>query len=212
MSAIEFDRMRALFPRDVPVFPLPGAVLFPGSLMPLHIFEPRYREMVRDALAGDRLIAVGLLLECDREQYETHPPFHETVCVGHLLQHKMLPDGRSNIVLVGVGAGTARPTERGKSYPTAEVELIDEQRGDDYDALLRRVHEASPPGDQEFEDLWERLAEILPAAEVPGALLGSCAQAAAIPPAQKLLLLEEPSLLRRGERLLEFLNRSWRWN
>ena len=209
---IDLDAMRALFPCDVPVFPLPGAVLFPGALMPLHVFEPRYREMVSDALAGDRLIAMALLLECDREEYEARPPFHETVCVGHLLQHKMLPDGRSNIVLVGVGAGTARPTERGKPYRTAEVELIEEQRGDDVDALLRRVHGVSPPGDQEFEDLWERLAEILPAAELPGALLGSCAQAAAIPAAQKLLLLEESSIPRRAERLLEFLNRSWRWN
>lgn len=77
----------------VPVFPLPGTVFFPRTSLPLHIFEPRYRAMLRHALAGERLIAVSLACEAG---------FREIATVGRISLHDPLEDGRSNIVLEGL--------------------------------------------------------------------------------------------------------------
>jgi len=212
MTRIDLAAIRRRFPREVPVFPLPGAVLFPGALMPLHIFERRYQEMLRDALEEGGLIAMALLLDCDKSEYDASPPFHETVCVGHVIQHKTFPNGRSNIVLVGVGAGKAAATEAGKPYRTAQVELFEFAPDSASEAMVRRVYEASPTGAESFEEMREQLGVLLEEAEIPGAILGACAQKAAVTPIQKLSLLEESDLGRRGEQLLRMLERSWRWN
>ena len=99
-------------PLTIPIFPLPGAILFPRSQLPLHIFEPRYREMVRDAMDGAGQIGMiqPLSLEGDK------PPLYEVGCVGDIVGVEELDDGRFNIVLHGanrfrlvreVGAETA---------------------------------------------------------------------------------------------------------
>ncbi|MCI0571505.1 MAG: LON peptidase substrate-binding domain-containing protein [Myxococcaceae bacterium] len=84
------------------VFPLPSAVLFPHSLLPLHIFEPRYRAMVQDALAGDRVIALGGLKAGWESDYEGRPPLLPLVCAGVVAWHEELPDGRYNLLLQGM--------------------------------------------------------------------------------------------------------------
>ena len=82
----------------VPVFPLAGALLFPRAQLPLHIFEPRYREMVRDALEGDRLIAMV------QPKDDGDPPaLFEVGCLGTIVGSEALDDGRYNIVLEGIG-------------------------------------------------------------------------------------------------------------
>ena len=78
----DFESITGQFPREVPVFPLPETVLFPGSLLPLHVFEPRYRQLVDDLRDGDGLLAIGLLDRCDPSEYEQAPPFLPTVCIG----------------------------------------------------------------------------------------------------------------------------------
>ena len=81
----------------VPIFPLAGALLFPGSQLPLHIFEPRYRAMIRDALASDRLIAMIQ----PRDEDET-PELFDIGCIGRISACDELDDGRFNIVLEGL--------------------------------------------------------------------------------------------------------------
>ena len=81
----------------VPIFPLAGALLFPRTHLPLHIFEPRYREMVRDALAGDRLIAM-----IQPRDAEEPPTVFEIGCLGRIISSEELEDGRYNIVLEGI--------------------------------------------------------------------------------------------------------------
>ncbi|MGZ8282100.1 MAG: LON peptidase substrate-binding domain-containing protein [Allosphingosinicella sp.] len=81
----------------VPIFPLAGALLFPGSQLPLHIFEPRYRAMVRDALASDKLIAMV------QPKGEDEPPtLFDVGCIGRIAACDELEDGRFNIVLEGL--------------------------------------------------------------------------------------------------------------
>jgi Lon protease-like protein len=82
----------------IPVFPLAGAILFPGAQLPLHIFEPRYRAMVADALAADRLI--GMVQP--RDQGEP-PALFGIGCLGKIVGADALDDGRYNIVLEGLG-------------------------------------------------------------------------------------------------------------
>jgi Lon protease-like protein len=86
---------------DVPLFPLPNAQLFPHALLPLHVFEPRYRELVRDCMAGDRMMAVALLEPGYEAAYEGRPPVRPVCGVGRIIAHEPLPDGRSNILLRG---------------------------------------------------------------------------------------------------------------
>src|SRR5215471_8104713 len=86
----------------LPLFPLPNVVLFPNVFLPLHIFEPRYREMVADALAGDRLIGM-VLLKPGWEQQDADPPsVYPLGCSGVITHVDQLADGRYNIVLRGI--------------------------------------------------------------------------------------------------------------
>ncbi len=83
------------------VFPLPSAVLFPNAILPLHIFEPRYRAMVRDALASDQLIALADL-QPGWESVQGPPALASIGCVGSIVWSEELPDGRFNILLQGL--------------------------------------------------------------------------------------------------------------
>src|SRR5512133_4026618 len=82
----------------IPIFPLPGAILFPRSQLPLHIFEPRYREMVRDAMDGPGRIA---MIQPHRLDDDNQAPLYAVGCVGELVGVEELEDGRFNIVLLG---------------------------------------------------------------------------------------------------------------
>ena len=82
----------------VPIFPLSGAILFPRSQLPLHIFEPRYREMVRDAIDGAGRIA---MIQPHRIDNDNQAPVYAVGCVGELVGVEELEDGRFNIVLLG---------------------------------------------------------------------------------------------------------------
>jgi uncharacterized protein len=86
----------------LPIFPLPDVVLFPHALLPLHVFEPRYREMTADVLAGTRLLAVARLRPGFEAEYAGRPPVHEMAGVGYVVNAEKLPDGRYNMTLRGV--------------------------------------------------------------------------------------------------------------
>jgi len=85
----------------LPLFPLPNAVLFPGALMPLHVFEPRYRAMVRDVLATHRSMAVVMIVDATHTDEHGHPAIARVAGVGTIIDHAELPGGRYNILLRG---------------------------------------------------------------------------------------------------------------
>src|SRR3990172_3672334 len=76
------------------LFPLPNLVMYPHVMQPLHIFEERYREMLEDAVAGDRLIAMALLKPGWETDYESRPPIARFACLGKAVTHPRTPDGR----------------------------------------------------------------------------------------------------------------------
>jgi Lon protease-like protein len=88
----------------LPVFPLPQIVLFPNALLPLHIFEPRYRAMLKDCLATHRAIALALLgPDIPGGADQGLPPIAAIAGVGVIIEHQSLSDGRANVVLRGRG-------------------------------------------------------------------------------------------------------------
>jgi uncharacterized protein len=87
---------------ELAVFPLPDVVFFPHTLLPLHVFEPRYRALTADVLEGSRLLAVARLRPGFEANYEGRPPIFEIAGVGACLSADRLPDGRYNLLLRGV--------------------------------------------------------------------------------------------------------------
>jgi len=108
--------------RRIPIFPLPGVVFFPETTLPLHVFEPRYREMLADALAGDRVLGIQLLNPAGPPDDAGRPSVFEIGCAGEIAEHEPLEDGRSNILLRGVFRyRIEREVPAGRLYRVAEV-------------------------------------------------------------------------------------------
>lgn len=84
------------------LFPLDGVVMFPHVVLPLHIFEPRYRQMTRDALGSDRLITIIQAKPPEVWTPDAEPALEPVGCLGRILDHEMLPDGRYNFLLLGL--------------------------------------------------------------------------------------------------------------
>ena len=115
-------------PDIIPVFPLPNVVLFPQVQLPLHIFESRYREMVRDiAGTAQPLMGMALLRGEWQEQYEGSPPIFPIGCVGKMVKTVPLPDGRFNILLQGLREYRVQEEFHDKSYRQARVEWLPEK-------------------------------------------------------------------------------------
>ena len=89
-------------PDIVSIFPLPTVVFFPETYLPLHIFEPRYREMVQEAAGHEQCIGMALLKDGWEDQYEETPPIYSIGCVGQIISSHKLSDGGYNIVLQGL--------------------------------------------------------------------------------------------------------------
>ncbi len=119
---------------DLPVFPLPNTVLFPNTLLPLHVFEPRYQQLLRRVMAGDKRIAIALLAPGWEPHYYGAPDIHPVMGLGEVISHNELKDGRSNILLRGL----------------ARVHVIEEQHtGLEYRTVRARVAAApTAPSEQ----------------------------------------------------------------
>src|ERR1700730_19056361 len=109
--------------RHLPLFALPGVVLLPGTLLPLHIFEPRYRAMVADALEGDRTIGMAMLKPGWRRE-ESRPSISPVGGAGEIVESEELPDGRYNIVLEGRFRYRVLQEAKTELYRTPRIEEV----------------------------------------------------------------------------------------
>jgi uncharacterized protein len=129
-------------PGVIPLFPLPGVVLFPHVSLPLHVFEPRYRKMVEDALEGHKTIGMVLLRPGWETDYYGRPPVFGTGCAGRIEACEPLEGGKYDVVLQGVTRFRVVEEHAGQPYrlatvePRPEVEAADTV---DLDGLRRRV-------------------------------------------------------------------------
>ena len=122
----------------IPIFPLPSVVLFPGVFLPLHVFETRYREMVKDALGGDRLIGVTLLKPGWDREPANQPPVFGVGCAGLISHLEELDDGRYNIVLRGIERFRILDEEAERSYRRAHVDYLADRFADAERETVRR--------------------------------------------------------------------------
>ena len=194
-----------MIPDLLPLFPLPNVVLFPNVFLPLHIFEPRYREMVADALAGDRVIGMVLLKPGFADDYEGRPPVYSLGCSGLITHCERLPDGRFNLILRGLERFRIRDEDHSLSYRRA---IVDEILESDLDAAGRAVlrHQRT-----KLEALLRPTVERL--GVDPGAasamsdadVVNALAQYLDLEPIEKQALLERHSVLARAASLVELL-------
>jgi Lon protease-like protein len=139
-TELEFDS--DTFSGMARLFPLPNLVLYPHVMQPLHIFEERYREMVEDALAGDKLIAMAVLEPGWEDEYDSRPPIAEHACLGKIVAHHRLSDGRYNLLLLGVQrVRIVRELAPKRSFRQARVELVEDCYDFDTGAERKRVQE-----------------------------------------------------------------------
>lgn len=156
----ENQTIRVNFARPMPVFPLASVTLMPHAVLPVHIFEPRYRAMVSDALDGAGQIAMAIFAGSRwRDGHEGCPPIRQAVCVGQIVQHDRLTDGRYNIALQGVcRARVVRevPMEgTGKPYRTAMLEAVGVDRDEDEATAATRTRLAAMMGGTTLRELRE---------------------------------------------------------
>ena len=195
-----------MLPPTIPLFPLPNVVLFPNVFLPLHIFEPRYREMVADALAGDRIIGMVLLRPGHEEKYEGRPPVFHVGCAGVITHSEPLADGRYNIVIRGLERFRITGEDAGSAaaYRLAHVEGLPEAVPDADQAELRRHRhrlEALLAVAMERTGKEPRFPPAVPDEDLVNAL----AQYIDLEPLERQALLEREGLLARCRALVELL-------
>ena len=124
MFLLRMQAATAPLPAEIPLFPLPETTLFPGVSRPLLIYEPRYREMIADALKGDRIIGMVRLRPGFEKDYEGRPPIYAVGCAGRIEKYEQLPDGRYVILLQGLTAFRVLSENQRKPYRLGRVEPV----------------------------------------------------------------------------------------
>ena len=194
-----------MLPPTIPLFPLPNVVLFPNVFLPLHIFESRYRDMVADALAEDRIIGMVLLRPGWEDGYEGRPAIYPVGCAGLITHAERLGDGRFNIVLQGLEKFRVLDEDDSRPYRLARVESIEElaANGADRDEMRlarRRLETLLVPQPR------GRGAEPkVPPSMADEDLVNALAQYLELEPVEKQALLERDGLLSRCRSLIELL-------
>lgn len=194
---------RAGLPATIPIFPLESATLFPNASYVLHIFEPRYRAMVADALKGDRVIGMVMLQPGHEAEYEGRPPIFPIGCAGLITEYEQLPDGRYNIVLGGLTKFRVEAEDNSRPYRLARITPVSEVLDDREAAALNEARErlvsllsalssrlgipVPPPGIPD-EQVVDELSEYLP-----------------MPRLQRQQLLEAEDPLARATSLVQLL-------
>ncbi len=195
------------FTGTAPLFPLPNLVLFPRVVQPLHIFEPRYREMISDALEGNRLIAMALISPGSSDTGT--PSLFPHVCIGRISAEERLDDGRFNILMQGLCRGKIlEELPQDKEYRVATIQVLPDQS--------RPGHEIA---EQNFrEEILQRLETIIRKRSDPqmlemirqesiplGVLADVLAYTSSLHPLEAQDLLAEPAVHERAVHLLRLL-------
>lgn len=189
-------------PSTIPLFPLPGVVLFPRVPLPLHIFEPRYRQMVKDVTASHEIVGMILLRGDGQASPDGQPEIFEVGCAGRVSSVESLPDGRFNILLHGVREFTVRQQLFDQPYRQAVVEWrppVDEGLAPDLrESVVTTLKRYLPP---ESAEAAHRMLQDPDLSDE--ALVNSFSFALDLEPIEKQGLLQAGSLGERARQLVE---------
>jgi Lon protease-like protein len=193
-----------MLPATLPLFPLPNVVLFPNVFLPLHIFEPRYREMVSSALAGDRMIGMVLLRPGWESDYEGRPDVYPIGCAGLITFSEEHTDGRYNIVLRGLDKFRILSEDYGRNYRVANIEVLREEPTDEDRAIIRaerrRLEALLVP-----QPRGRGVDSKVPPSMADEDLVNALAQYLDLEPVEKQALLERNGLVARCRSLIDLL-------
>jgi len=183
----------------VSIFPLPGAILLPGLQLPLHIFEPRYRALVDDALARDRRMAM-----IQPQRPVDGAPLYKVGCVGRIGEIEAMDDGRYNLVLEGQSRfRLIRELNVTTAFRQVEGELIEEDEDTALSAVERAGFEREArrfADNQGYSVDWESVQRL-----DDETLINGVSQIAPFDPASKQALLEAPNVPARCELLIQLM-------
>ena len=189
----------------IAIFPLPGAVLFPGLHLPLHIFEPRYKAMVQEVLARDRQIGMIQPRHIPGEEDREPPALYDIGCVGRIIDVEALDDGRFNLVLEGIARFRVH-RELDVMTPFRQVEAEIEVEAEE-DAILSSIERASLEREakrfaarQGYVVDWDSVGQLDDATLVNG-----IAQVAPFDAAAKQALLETTPISVRAELVVQMM-------
>ena len=191
--------------RRLPMFPLPTVVLFPPALLPLHIFEERYKALARDVLAGHHFLAISLLTSPDDADTQERPPVQRVAGVGEVVMAHELPDGRFNLVVRGRARiridselESNEPYRLISASELPDLPAVDASDLRDADqslrALVGQLADAIPDGG-------ELLRQVVVSQETPSELVDVLAAALIVDPALRQRLLETRDVMKRIERV-----------
>ena len=190
----------------IAVFPLPNLIFFPNTDLPLHIFEPRYCQMINDTIQNKQMIGMFLLRPGWQDDYYGNPPIYPVGCAGELIHVENLPDGKFNISLHGLTRVRAMETVQETPYRRVRVQILEESSHADLidlnrtkDSLLESLH-----------DLGKFLNDPIPPIADPSDLLHvvhTIATMLPLDPEQKRALLELDDSLQRAVAVQEHLAR-----
>jgi hypothetical protein len=205
-DALDVEELRGRLARAcgaLKVFPLPGVVVLPGTPTPFHIFEPRYRALVADALAGDRVLAVATLAS-EEGATQDRAPVHPIAGIGLIEAEERLSDGRYHVVVRGLArVRLVSELDNGKPYREFEAELLRDlsprggaaaldARRQALEACVLQLVEVLPA-----ESGARRLAELATRTRSPSALADLVAAAVVSEPGQRIAVIEELDVGRR---------------
>ncbi len=194
----------------VRLFPLPNLVLFPHIMQPLHVFEPRYRALVRESLRSDRLIAMATLAPGWQSAYEGRPPLYPVACLGQIATYHRLDDGSYNLLLCGVHrVRLLREFPPNHPFREAEAEVCFDQwpagEAADDAALKAKLHQAFLGIAPMVCEVREQLDQLLSSDLSLGTLTDVISYVLDISLRKKQALLEQLDVVRRAEMVLEQL-------
>ena len=191
------------------LFPLPNIVMFPHVVQPLHIFEPRYREMTADALAGDNLIAMALLHPDWEAEQKGQPAIHPIVCLGRIIAHQVLEDGRYLLLLRGLTrARVVKELPSDHAYRTAHLELIPDVLTlslKETQRIRQQLADLILPRFSGSDEDKQRLMELFEGEMPLGPLTDCLCFQLPLTVVRKQALLEEPDVGMRARTLVEAL-------
>ncbi|NUQ51978.1 MAG: LON peptidase substrate-binding domain-containing protein [Phycisphaerales bacterium] len=194
------------FGRPMPLFPLDSVTLLPQQIAPFHVFEPRYRQMIDSVLDTSGQIAMAVFSGPKwKEQYHGRPPLKPAVCVGQIVEHEKLDDGRYNILVQGVCRARILkelPVSEDRLYRVAMLEPfgLETQETDDLADLRRRLSESLAEGPLAQMRVAKPMLDFLRNPEIPtAALLEVISFTILTDNTLRYKLLSEESLQRRAD-------------
>jgi Lon protease-like protein len=193
------------------VFPLPNLVVFPHVMQPLHIFEPRYRALLEEAVEDDHLIAMGLLAPGWEQQSEGRPTLRTTACLCRVATYQRTDKGTYNVLLLGVRRlKLVRELPPKKLFRVVESELLDDSvpgdaSPDEVNEIQQRLLAGFKRSLPKLPDAFEQLDKLLGSQITLGMLADIVAYTINLDLERKVQLLGECDVLRRAELLLEVI-------